>query len=126
VAGRSVGLLLQLRGTTLADIWAARLLIEPPLALLAGLLDEIFQLHATRVATDQSRNLDHAQLNKTTLRSHTKLVSLIEAGDAARAEAFWKRHLELSGTVMPGEHGSSTVVDLYSQNDPQQYHRLPH
>jgi DNA-binding FadR family transcriptional regulator len=179
VAGRSVGLLLQLRGTTLADIWAARLLIEPPLAgqlarshtddalaqlqesidahrdnllnptafalatahfhylvttlagnqtlaLLAGLLDEIFQLHATRVATDQSRDLDHAQLNKTTLRAHTKLVNLIEAGDATQAEAFWKRHLELAGTVMLGEHGASTVVDLYSQNDPQQFHRLPH
>jgi GntR family transcriptional regulator, transcriptional repressor for pyruvate dehydrogenase complex len=179
VAGRSVGLLLQLRGTTLADIWAARLLIEPPLAgqlanshteaalaelresieahkenllnptgfalatahfhylvttlagnqtlaLLAGLLDEIFQLHATRVATDQSRNLDHAQLNKTTLRSHTKLVTLIEAGEAAPAEAFWKRHLELAGTVMLGERGSGAVVDLYSQNDPQQFHRLPH
>jgi DNA-binding FadR family transcriptional regulator len=179
VAGRSVGLLLQLRGTTLADIWAARLLIEPPLAgqlanshteaalaelresieahkenllnptgfalatahfhylvttlagnqtlaLLAGLLDEIFQLHATRVATDQSRNLDHVQLNKTTLRSHTKLVTLIEAGEAAPAEAFWKRHLELAGTVMLGEHGSGAAVDLYSQNDPQQFHRLPH
>jgi DNA-binding FadR family transcriptional regulator len=178
-AGRSVGLLLQLRGTTLADIWAARLLIEPPLAgqlarshtddalaqlqesidahrdnllnptafalatahfhylvttlagnqtlaLLAGLLDEIFQLHATRVATDQSRDLDHAQLNKTTLRAHTKLVNLIEAGDATQAEAFWKRHLELAGTVMLGEHGASTVVDLYRQNDPQQFHRLPH
>jgi len=179
VAGRSVGLLLQLRGTTLADIWAARLLIEPPLAgqlarshtddalaqlaesidahrdnllnptgfalatahfhylvttlagnqtlaLLAGLLDEIFQLHATRVATDQSRDLDHAQLNKTTLRAHTKLVNLIEAGDAAQAEAFWKRHLEMAGTVMLGDYGASTVVDLYSQNDPQQFHRLPH
>ena len=179
VAGRSVGLLLQLRGTTLADIWAARLLIEPPLAgqlarshtddalaqlqesidahrgnllnptafalatahfhylvttlagnqtlaLLAGLLDEIFQLHATRVATDRSPDLDHAQLNKTTLRAHAKLVNLIEAGEATQAEAFWKRHLESSGTVMLGEHGASTVVDLYSQNDPQQFHRLPH
>jgi DNA-binding FadR family transcriptional regulator len=96
------------------------------LALLAGLLDEIFQLHATRVATDQSRDLDHAALNKTTLRAHSKLVTLIEAEDAERAETFWMRHLELSGTVMLGEHGSSTVVDLYSQNDPQQFHRLPH
>ena len=52
-------------------------------------------------------------------------MTLIEAGDATQAEAFWKRHLESAGTVMLGEHGSSTVVDLYSQNDPQQFHRLP-
>lgn len=31
-AGRTVGTLLQLRGTTLADVWQARLIFEPPLA----------------------------------------------------------------------------------------------
>jgi DNA-binding FadR family transcriptional regulator len=59
------------------------------------------------------------------LRSHTKLVTLIEAGDATRAESFWKRHLESVGTVMLGEHGASTVVDLFNQDDPQQFHHLP-
>ncbi len=166
-AGRSVGFLLQLRGTTLADIWDARLVLEPPLAgrlarsrrasdletlqasldehrstlldprafalataefhylvvtlagnhtlaLLAGLLDEVFRLHATEVAADQSEGVDHTQLNRATLREHAKLVSLVEASDAAKAESFWRRHLQSSGNVMLRRRGASTVVDLFS------------
>jgi hypothetical protein len=59
-------------------------------------------------------------------RRYARRPALIEAGEAAPAESFWKRRLELAGTVMLGEDGSSTVVDLYSQNDPHQFHRPPH
>lgn len=84
------------------------------LALLAALLDEVFRLHATEVATDNSHGLDHDQLHRVTLREHEKLVRLIEEGRSADAEDFWRRHLESSASVMLSQHGATTVLDLYS------------
>ena len=162
-----MGFLLQFRGATLADIWEARIVLEPPLAgrlaknrkpsdlailrksldvhrenvsnpeafalataefhylvvtlagnrtlsTIATLLDEVFRLHATAVAIDDSPELDHNQLHRTTIRQHEKLVGLIEDRKGEEATAYWQRHLEGVATVMLTRHGTKTVLELFS------------
>jgi DNA-binding FadR family transcriptional regulator len=166
-ASRTVGFLLQFRGATLADIWDARIVLEPPLAgrlaksrtrsdlaqlhqsldqhrenlsnpeafalattdfhylvvtlagnatlsLLATLLDSVFRLHATEIATDTSPELDHDRLHKHTIRQHEKLLKLIEDGNSDEAENFWRHHIEIVADVMLNKHGATTVLELFS------------
>lgn len=40
------------------------------------------------------------QMRKLNVRGRVKLLELVEAGDAAAAEAFWRKHLEGSGAVV--------------------------
>lgn len=167
VAARYAGLLLQYRGTTLGDVYDARLIIEPAaagmlaesgskkakaklrslvdeeaerwedpgafarlsaqlheqlmelagndtLAVFASMLAEIIDLHqesvvqagATRAASERERRL--------AVRSHRKLVDLIDAGKSAEAERHWRTHMEATR-----EHfgltgsGGKTLVDLF-------------
>ena len=166
-ASRTVGFLLQFRGATLADIWDARTVLEPPLArrlaqnrsrsdltrlrqsiedhrknlanpeafalattefhylivtlagnatlsLLATLIDAVFRLHATEVATDPSPELNHDRLHRHTVREHEKLVDLIEDGKSDEAEEFWRRHIADVAVVMLRQHGATTVLELFS------------
>lgn len=46
------------------------------------------------------------------LKSHSRLVDLIEAKDGAEAEAHWKRHMMAAGEVWLAEIGRETTVEL--------------
>jgi len=46
------------------------------------------------------------------LKSHRKLVDLIESGDGAAAEAHWIAHMENAGEVWLSPLGSKSVVDI--------------
>jgi DNA-binding FadR family transcriptional regulator len=46
------------------------------------------------------------------LKSHRKLVDLIEAGDGAAAEAHWKSHMENAGKVWLSDVGSRSVIEI--------------
>ena len=45
------------------------------------------------------------------IRSQRRLLELLEAGDGAAAEEFWRSHMAVVGRVMLGQE-ASTVVDL--------------
>jgi DNA-binding FadR family transcriptional regulator len=47
------------------------------------------------------------------LRSHMKLVDLIEAGDGPGAESHWALHVEKAGRVWLKSVGTEDVVDLF-------------
>jgi len=47
------------------------------------------------------------------LRSHAKLVDLIEAGDGAGAEAHWVSHMENAGRIWLKSVGSKQMIDLF-------------
>ncbi|WP_040795818.1 FadR/GntR family transcriptional regulator [Nocardia higoensis] len=174
VAARHVGLLLQMSATTLADVYEARMVLEPAavrmlaqrhtdadlaaltgavtelkalvaagtdsarfdewsraafrfhdlimeragnktLALLAGVLQEVVSVHmdaAVRRSTDHAEIL--SQFRKT-LRSFTKVISLIEAGDADGAEQFWRGHMVKAGkNMLWGTLATESVVDLFN------------
>lgn len=46
------------------------------------------------------------------LKSHARLVDLIEAKNGAAAEAHWKEHMEAAGRVWLAQVGPKSVVDL--------------
>lgn len=167
VAARYAGLLLQYRGTTLGDVYEARLIIEPAaaamlaesgskkakaalravvdeeqerwedpeafahlsarlheqlmelagndtLAVFASMLAEIIDLHQESVVREGATRPASQQERSVAVRSHTKLVDLIEAGDAEAAERHWRAHMEATRKhfgVAGG--GAKTLVDLF-------------
>lgn len=161
-AARYAGMLLQARGTTIADLYRARIVLEPPaarmladqgskktikalrkeleedalaadsaedyvlraarfheqvmalagnqtLAVLGEMLNEIIELHAA--ATPEQVTIS-PQVTHLSLRDHEHLVELIEEGDGAGAEAFWRKHLEDGMDAMLKGLGSKKVLDL--------------
>ena len=58
----------------------------------------------TRPGVDRMRNWN--------VRSREKMIALIKAGDAAEAEAFWRKHLEVSGEVVFSSYRAQMPIDV--------------
>lgn len=175
VAARYVGLLLQVQGTTIVDVYNARVAIEPPcvrmlaerateqdvadlrqciseladvveagqqqvpdpvrwsqltyrfhelmmdrcgnqtLAVLGGMSSAVVRKH---LAVEVSRTF-HASTTRsrfrTTIKSYSNLVDLIEAHDPEGAEQHWRTHMEAARKYLLGpELRTKPVVDLFS------------
>jgi DNA-binding FadR family transcriptional regulator len=62
---------------------------------------------------DQARTPHQSQkLVRIGLRSHEKLVDLIEAGDGAGAEAHWINHMNAAGEFWLKNVAKTAVVDV--------------
>ncbi|MET0521341.1 MAG: FCD domain-containing protein [Jiangellaceae bacterium] len=175
VAGRYVGMLLQMAGTTIGEVYEARAFIEPVAARLLSkthtdgditdlqaIVDEMgrlggeiasgvssastawarlsWQFHEiivtrsgnraiaiqwavlrdvteTHMASEVARTWDLPETRETqrkTVRSYSKLVRFIEAGDSAGAENHWRRHMQVSGKILAGAAQTKTIVDLFA------------
>jgi GntR family transcriptional regulator, transcriptional repressor for pyruvate dehydrogenase complex len=170
VAATYAGLLLQVQGVRLQDVYAARTVIESPavsvvaaerssagidrlranltefaelferdgveaegltelsadfhallvelagnqtLTLLSGMLRHIVD-GANRTYVE-AQGSEQARLKsfRATMKSHTRLVDLIEAGDATGADELWRRHLgEVDRLLGEGGPAAGTVLDL--------------
>lgn len=167
VAARHAGLLLQFRGASVGDVYAARLIIEPPaaalvaangtnkskaelraiveeeqefiddpekfahvsasfherlmehagnetLAVFAGMLADIIELHQASVVREGSDRPASTKERNAAVRSHIKLLDLIDAGLGEEAEAHWRAHMEANREHFGlGDAGSRTLVDLF-------------
>lgn len=168
VAANYAGLLLQVRGATLGDVYEARKVIEPPmaracalnrsaehladlyrcvgleeaaieddpdavpfyvthfhqlvidgsgnvtLAVLAGMLNSIFEKHlAIEMGAKRSREERKAD-NRKAVRGHKKALALIEAKDGPAAETFWRKHMDVAGQLLLRDLGPTTVVELFT------------
>ncbi len=175
VAARSVGLLLQIQGTTINDVYEARKVSEPACArMLAGrrtkqdiadllaVVQEIesavagrdgavpdpaewsrltYRFHelimqrsgnktlalqgavlqdivATHLEQRVSRNFDETESPerfKKAIRAYKKLVTLVEARDAAGAEKLWRAHMEAAAAyLLKGDLRDKPVVELFT------------
>lgn len=167
VLARQVGAFLQMKGATLRDVWAARMLIEPGAARLlaenrsaealaemrgnvadatAAIDDPVAYGHLTNefslILTRHSGSLtldifatlikdiveaQHVDVTVRTyskaggkrmrelnIRSREKLIGLVEAGDGAGAEGFWREHLEGSGKVVFSAYQGGRPIDMVS------------
>jgi GntR family transcriptional regulator, transcriptional repressor for pyruvate dehydrogenase complex len=167
VAGRYAGLVLQLRGTTLDDVFEARAVIEPPaarfaaqrrtpdsverlraaitvesavvddpirfamaasafhetlmeesgndtMAVLHGTLAEIVATTTTHVVVSSVDQESRRAANELAVRSHCRLVDLIEQGDGEGAESHWRAHMEHVRRRFNDRYGVRTFVDLFS------------
>jgi GntR family transcriptional regulator, transcriptional repressor for pyruvate dehydrogenase complex len=80
------------------------------LSIVAEMLNEI----VVRAVTAVSRADDvvgSLAIRRRGIRSQQLLLDLLDAGDAAGAEAHWREHMQVVGRVMLGQE-ASTVVDL--------------
>jgi DNA-binding GntR family transcriptional regulator len=50
--------------------------------------------------------------DETTVRAHRKFLAYIEAGDAERAESFWRKHIRDSNAVLLDTLGPTKLLDL--------------
>ena len=79
------------------------------LAMVVGMLHDIVEMHAE---SSMAAELDIAA-TKRAVRSHEKLVDLIEAGDVDGAEAHWHKHLRIASQAILDKAGAKAVVDLF-------------
>jgi len=80
------------------------------LSIVAEMLNEIVARAVTAVSMIGSAGSSVATRRRG-IRSQERLVSLIEAGKAAEAEAHWRAHMTVVGRVLLGQR-ATTVIDL--------------
>ena len=80
------------------------------LTIVAEMLNEIVARAVTAVAKTGPASSSLATRRRG-IRSQERLVSLIQAGQAAEAEAHWRTHMAVAGRVLLGQR-ATTVVDL--------------
>ena len=78
------------------------------LALVAAMLREVVEKHAAR---SMAPAFDIEQTERA-VRSHTRLVDLIEAGEAEEALAHWREHLQYVAQRMLVNAGSQRFVNV--------------
>jgi len=173
VAARYVGLLLQIQGATINDVYEARMISEPPcarllaanrtpadIAALTAIVDDLkaevatskpfipdphawsrltYRFHqlildrcgnktmavqgavlqdivATHLRTKIARrdDSDTDERFQLVIRSYTKLISLVKAGNGAAAEKHWRSHMEGAATyLLKDDLKTKPVVDLF-------------
>lgn len=86
------------------------------LALQGAVLQEVIDLHLS-LSVSRSFGVDPDVVAnfQRVIRSYRKLISLVEAKDAAGAEAHWRRHMELAAKyLLRDEIAERRVVDLFT------------
>jgi GntR family transcriptional regulator, sialic acid-inducible nan operon repressor len=81
------------------------------LALVLGMLDEIFRRHAPHFVA--RARPDQLELNERGFANHVALVEMIASGNGPAAEAVWRQHMQTVKDVVLSELGRTTVLDLY-------------
>lgn len=81
------------------------------LMLLTSMLEHISA--AAAVSFSREHRPEEPKLVRSAYRARQKLIDLIRAGDADRAEKLWRDHLTEAGRILVEGVGVATVVDLY-------------
>ena len=108
-----------LEGFRVAATRVHRALVEASgnqtLQMLHSMIDKIAQRHSEVVSAVQVTDPPRRPAWRTNSHAvHVEVVDLIEAGDAAKAEALWRAHVRESNRVMSRQVGAKTVLDLFS------------
>lgn len=81
------------------------------LALILGMLDEVYRRHTPHMV---ARQLDHQlTLNQQGFKNRKLLVDMIEAKQGDAAEALWRQHSRRVKKIILKELGDATVLDLF-------------
>jgi DNA-binding FadR family transcriptional regulator len=85
------------------------------LSILTEMLDEIVVRAVTAVARKDDE-VESMATRRRGIRSQLRLVELIENGEVAEVEEYWRSHMSIVGRVMLGQD-SETVIDLLHHQD---------
>ncbi|MCW2621111.1 MAG: GntR family transcriptional regulator, partial [Frankiales bacterium] len=85
------------------------------LAVQGGVLQDIVATHLSLLATSAFSAPDYLEVLWRRVHTYEALVALIEAGDAAGAEAHWREHMEdARAGLFRGGVREDQVVDLFT------------
>jgi DNA-binding FadR family transcriptional regulator len=84
------------------------------MAIQGAVLQDIVATHLrTKIA--QRDDNDTAERFARVIRSYTKLISLVKAGNAAAAERHWRSHMEIAAQyLLKDDLKTKPVVDLFA------------
>lgn len=85
------------------------------LTIVTEMLNEVVE-RAVIAISKTGLSPDSVASRRRAIRSQQWLVSLIEAGKAAEAEAHWRAHMAVVGRVLLGKAGATTVIDLMNHH----------
>lgn len=78
------------------------------LRLMIAMVHDMLERHQVRLAASQTATMDACH----GLKSFWKLINLIEAGDAERAQEHWRAHIATTNAAWISDWGDAAVVDL--------------
>lgn len=81
------------------------------LAMIAGMLHEIFERHMTAALTSAHTGVSKAQYTKL-IRSYARLYDLVSARKVVETEAHWHKHMENSGAALLKGYEKTQVRDI--------------
>ena len=82
------------------------------LDMFATLIQDIVAAQHVDVTVRTYSKAGGSRMRELNIRSREKLIGLVEAGDAAGAEAFWREHLEESGKVVFSAYQAGMPIDM--------------
>jgi GntR family transcriptional regulator, transcriptional repressor for pyruvate dehydrogenase complex len=87
------------------------------LALIALALRNLVEKHQTLAHRRRSREPREASQKRSLVgvRSHERLVELIESGDGAAAEAHWRLHMQRAGPLYLDRFAQTSVIDVLEE-----------
>nr|WP_269150503.1 GntR family transcriptional regulator [Frigidibacter albus] len=80
--------------------------------LLLEMISNIVESYYTTVSHAAAKAIDNSESKRSGHKARERLLKLIEAGEAAEAEIFWRRHLEKSHQIMLRWQSPDLVVDF--------------
>ncbi len=84
----------------------------PPLTLLMGMLNSIFEICWAKVTAEAGRQIDNSEARRRALSSLERLISVIEEGNGDAADAHWRQHTEFANRAMGQWMEATTVIDI--------------
>jgi GntR family transcriptional repressor for pyruvate dehydrogenase complex len=82
------------------------------LDMLATLIQDIVEAQHVDVTVRTYSKTGGSRMRELNIRSREKLLGLVESGDGAGAEAFWREHLEQSGKVVFSAYQAGMPIDM--------------
>lgn len=88
------------------------------LDMLATLIQDIVEAQHVDVTVRTYSKTGGSRMRELNIRSREKLLGLVEAGDGAGAEHFWREHLEQSGKVVFSAYQAGMPIDMVPMPEP--------
>jgi len=70
------------------------------LGLIVDMLNEMLERHLLSLYMSGAHHKDRVTARRKSIKAQQKLVTLLEAGQGAEAETFWRQHLEAVGAAI--------------------------
>lgn len=90
------------------------------LHIFATLIQDIVAAQHVDVTVRTYSKTGGGRMRELNIRSREKLLGLVEAGDGAEAERFWREHLEESGKVVFSAYQAGMPIDMVPVPDETQ------